>query len=418
MKRHTIAWPLFGAAFIGILAVPLIPAVAQTSQERIDELRRQIEDLEHQASQYRDNIASERTKGNSLKQEISVLKNQINGLEAQITLTGKKIDTTKIEIGDLEDKIFAAQEDIREQKQSIGRIILFFHRQDRENLLVSLLKNKNLSDFFRQGQYAGTINAQLVSLVGQLQAAEDSLRGNKQDLEGKKHQLEAYHQEQVAKKESLDDAKQAKNLLLTQTKGQEAAYQRMLNSVERQEAAFFSELRTLESNVIAGGLYIVHVQATGLPPRGTKLFQLPMENARMTQGYGMTTYARRGGYGGAPHNGVDYAVGYGTPIKAIGDGIIIANGSNDGWGNWVAIQHPDHYNLVSLYGHMSALSPLLAGTKIRAGDVIGYEGNTGHVTGSHLHLSLYKDFFTYVNDKKGQLYFNYFEGSLNPFDYL
>ena len=33
-------------------------------------------------------------------------------------------------------------------------------------------------------------------------------------------------------------------------------------------------------------------------------------------------------------------------------------------------------------------------------------------------LSIYKDFFTYINEKNGQLYFNYFDGSLNPRDYL
>ena len=103
---------------------------------------------------------------------------------------------------------------------------------------------------------------------------------------------------------------------------------------------------------------------------------------------------------------------------AVADGQISANGKDEGWGNWGAIQHPNQYNLVSIYGHMSALSFLQVGTPVYAGQVIGYEGKTGNVTGSHLHLSVYKDFFTYVNEKKDQLYFNYFEGSVNPLDYL
>jgi murein DD-endopeptidase MepM/ murein hydrolase activator NlpD len=108
------------------------------------------------------------------------------------------------------------------------------------------------------------------------------------------------------------------------------------------------------------------------------------------------------------------SAGYGTPIKAIGDGKIVANGTNSGWGNWVAIQHTN--NMVSVYGHMSSLSFLKVGTQVTTGTVIGYEGNTGNATGSHLHLSLYREFFTYL--KGNDLYFNYFEGSLNPADYL
>src|SRR5207249_638923 len=98
--------------------------------------------------------------------------------------------------------------------------------------------------------------------------------------------------------------------------------------------------------VISGGLFIVHITANPIPAKG-QIFQWPEDGYRVTQGYGMTAYAKRGAYGGAPHNGVDMASGYGSPIKAIGDGQIVANGTNDGWGNWVAIKHPN--NLVSVY---------------------------------------------------------------------
>jgi murein DD-endopeptidase MepM/ murein hydrolase activator NlpD len=393
-------------------------AYAQTGEERIEELKKQIEELQNQALQYRDNIAGERAKADSLKKEISILKNQISALETQITATSKNIDKTEIEITGLEETIYSTQEKIHKQKATIGRIILFFNGQDKESLLVQLFKNKNLSDFIRQQDYATTMSAQLLTIIDELRATEQALEHDKTTLEDKKEDLEALKQEHQAKRQSLAGATQVKNTILTQTKGQEAQYQKMLTEIEKKEATFFKELRALETSIVAGGLYLVHIQATGTPKKGTKLFSKPMDGAYITQSYGMTTYARRGAYGGAPHNGVDYAAGYGSSIKAIGDGEIIANGSNDGWGNWVAIRHPNQFNLVSLYSHMSALSPLKVGTQVAVGQVIGYEGKTGHVTGSHLHLSIYKDFFTYIHDTKSQLYFNYFEGSLNPLDYL
>ena len=92
------------------------------------------------------------------------------------------------------------------------------------------------------------------------------------------------------------------------------------------------------------------------------------------------------------------------------------HGFNDGFGNWVAVRHGG--GLVSVYAHMKAPSGLKNGTTVDLTSIIGYEGSTGNATGSHLHLSLYRDFFTYINDKNGQLYFNYFEGSINPMDYL
>ena len=130
----------------------------------------------------------------------------------------------------------------------------------------------------------------------------------------------------------------------------------------------------------------------------------------------MTTYARRGAYGGAPHNGVDMAGGYGTAIRSIGDGTILASGFNNGFGNWVSVRHAN--NLVSVYAHMQSPSGIANTTPVKTGGIIGYEGSTGNSTGSHLHMSLYRDFFTFINEKTGQLNFNYFDGSVNPLDYL
>ncbi len=396
-------------------------AYAQTDQERITELRAQIEQLEAQAAQYRSSITSERAKANSLKKEITILKGQISAIETQIALTNKKIDKTEIEITGLEESIYDTQEKVRKQKATIGRIILFFNMQDQENLVIQLLKNHSLSDFFDQQQYAATMSSQLLTAIDDLHATQMALEQDKTSLEGKKGELEDLNASRLAQRQSLAGATKVKNSVLAQTKGQEAQYQKMLEDIEEKQAAFFKELRELETKIVSGGLYIVHVTASSVP-KSAKIFQKPENDAYITQGYGCTRYARcgssRGPYGGAPHNGVDYAAGYGSPIMAIGDGEIIANGRNDGYGNWVAIRHPNQYNLVSLYAHMSGLSPLQVGTQVTAGQTIGYEGNTGHVTGSHVHLSLYKDFFTYMHDTKSQLYFNYFEGSINPLNYL
>jgi len=392
-------------------------ANAQTDEERLVELRQQIEQLQKQADQYRSNIKGEQDKAASLKKEISVLQNQISRIQTQIQLTSKKIDKTSIEIGGIQTQIFNTQEKINMQKEAAGRLLLFLSRRDKEPLLATLLKNNSLSDFLKEGHYVNNISANLLDLVDELKSSKTVYEGQKNELEDKKGELESLKQEQSAQKSSLNNVTVTKSTLLARTKGQEAAYQKILANIEKQEMEFFKEQRELELKVISGGLYIVHITAETIPPKKTKIFQWPEEGYHITQGYGMTSYARRGAYGGAGHNGIDIAAGYGSPIKAISDGQIVANGTNDGWGNWVAIKHPN--NMVSLYAHMSSLSFLKVGSNVKVGDVIGYEGATGHVTGSHLHLSIYRDFFTYLNDKKnGDLYFNYFEGSINPLDYL
>ena len=394
---------------------------AQTDTDRITQLKEQIEQLEEEAEQYRSNIAVEEAKAQSLQSEINILNNQIKKLQAQINIISKNIDKTGIEIDELEGNIFDTQKNINYKKDAIGRLILSLYKQDHEGLALVLLKNANISDFFRQTQQIATVNSALINLVSELKTERQNLEINKNNLGDKKQSLESLNQRQKQQNNSLAQTKTGKNQLLTQTKGQEAQYQKMLTEVEQKKSLFFTELKELETKIIQGGLYILRVQAENLPKKGAKLFIWPEEDYRITQGYGCTTYARcgrsRGPYGGAPHNGIDITAGYSSPIKAIGDGEIIANGKNDGWGNWIAVKHPP-YNLVSLYSHLSAFEFLRVGTQIKAGQIIGYEGSTGNTTGSHLHISLYKEFFTYIKEKSGQLYFNYFEGSINPLDYL
>ena len=87
------------------------------------------------------------------------------------------------------------------------------------------------------------------------------------------------------------------------------------------------------------------------------------------------------------HAGVDIGAAYGSPIYAVGDGTVIFAGWHGGHGNYVKLDQGGGY--ATGYGHMSriAVSP---GTRVRAGQVIGYVGSTGLSTGPHLHYELYR----------------------------
>lgn len=401
--------------FYLIFFVGSVKAFDDTSQKILD-LRKQIEELTKQAEQYKGTIAQKQKQADTLNKQIDILNSQISQLQLKINITDRRIDTTKIEINSLEGQIFDTTEDINEKKQAIGGLLSLAYERDKLSLLAILIKNPRLSDFTNQAQQAQSLNNQLVALLSELKIQKESLEKDKEQLDAKKSELETLNSKQINQKSVLSGSKSSKDNLLVQTRGQEAKYQQLLNEVEKKKMVFFAELQKFEAEALKNGAFIVHVTAGSIPPKGTKLFQWPYDDYYITQGYGMTAYARRGAYGGAPHNGVDIASGAGSTIRSIGAGAILASGFNSGFGNWVAVLHDR--NLVSVYAHMRSPSGLANGTPVTAGSIIGYEGSTGNSTGSHLHLSLYRDFFTYINEKNNQLYFNYFDGTLNPLDYL
>ena len=91
-----------------------------------------------------------------------------------------------------------------------------------------------------------------------------------------------------------------------------------------------------------------------------------------------------------PHTGVDFAAQRGTPVRAVGDGVITQVGWNGGYGKSIDIEHDSTYT--SRYAHLERFAAgIHNGTAIKKGQVIGYVGSTGRSTGPHLHFELYKD---------------------------
>lgn len=97
---------------------------------------------------------------------------------------------------------------------------------------------------------------------------------------------------------------------------------------------------------------------------------------------------------GKLHEGIDISgTGYGSPIYAIADGVAV-NVSPEckscyQWsnGNYIVIKHDN--NLYSVYAHLSGFN-ITEGQQVKRGDIIGFMGNSGFVTGTHLHLGLYQ----------------------------
>ncbi len=410
---------LLFAAFYFLFSNPVL--AAEDTNQKILDLRKQIEELTKQAEQYKKNVNQKQKEADTLARQIGILNNQILKLQTQIAITSRQVASAKFEISDLETKIFDAQEKINRERKTIGQLISLIAGRDRMSLTAVVLQNPRLSDFANAIQQEQNLNRRLNELLVSLKQEKEELQTDKAELENKKRELENLNARQVQQKNSADQTKIGKDRLLIQTKGQEKEYLRLLAEVEKKEAAFFTELKKLEAEAVQSGAFIVHVTAQNLPPKGSKVFQWPYEDFYLTQGYGCTRYAKcgkaSGPYGGAGHNGIDIASGYGSPIRPVAKGKILASGFNNGFGNWVAVRH-EPWDLVSIYAHMNAPSGLANGAAVSTDSIIGYEGSTGNSTGSHLHFSVFRDFFTYINPKNSQLYFNYFDGSINPLDYL
>jgi len=98
---------------------------------------------------------------------------------------------------------------------------------------------------------------------------------------------------------------------------------------------------------------------------------------------------------GSHHAGIDLCGGFGAPVRSILDGRVtrVVNhfASNDGWlghpggfGNVVFIEHEG--GIVTVYAHLMSNVTVHMGERVNAGQVIGFQGNSGNSSGTHLHF--------------------------------
>jgi murein DD-endopeptidase MepM/ murein hydrolase activator NlpD len=85
------------------------------------------------------------------------------------------------------------------------------------------------------------------------------------------------------------------------------------------------------------------------------------------------------------HIGIDYRCKLGDPIYAADNGVVTWAGRNGTYGIMVEINHGSDF--VTRYGHFSSAA-VECGDSVYQGDLIGYCGNTGWSSGSHLHFEI------------------------------
>ncbi|PCI31807.1 MAG: peptidase M23 [Alphaproteobacteria bacterium] len=116
------------------------------------------------------------------------------------------------------------------------------------------------------------------------------------------------------------------------------------------------------------------------------LMKTPIEGARLSSYYGRRKHPVLGYT--RMHKGLDFSAPTGTPIMAAGDGVVERASRYGSYGNYVRIRHNGTYK--TAYAHLSKYGRgIKAGKRVKQGQIIGYVGATGRVTGRHLHYEVF-----------------------------
>ncbi|MDP3004050.1 MAG: peptidoglycan DD-metalloendopeptidase family protein [Candidatus Azambacteria bacterium] len=395
---------------IAALLFPVQTIFAQVDEaalrEQISLKEEEIKKLEAEEAVYKQALSQTQSQSKTLKNLISSIESQINQLTVNLKITKAKISKTESDIKLHSQEIKGKEKEIQNRKLAMGESMKFLARFENQGLVAMILKSDKFSDFLSSNQYLVNLENGLYNnftILAQDKAELESLVGEEKDL---KKNFNDFKNELIVKNNLVQKQKEEKNKLLTETKNKETEYQKMISQAQIKQSEIQSEIFELEDKLRG--------QVGGVPPPRPGALAWPLLG-RITQGYGPTSIT--GFYNDAYkfHNGIDLAAYYGAPIRAALDGVVAASGDNGkyAYGQWLAIRHSN--GLTTLYAHFS-IKAVSVGQAVSQGQIIGYEGSTGFVTGPHLHFTVYST-NTFKVEKRwfGLLPLG---GSVNPFDYL
>jgi murein DD-endopeptidase MepM/ murein hydrolase activator NlpD len=371
--------------FSVFLSVPLFFSFAQNTDivNRINEKSADIERIEREIKAYQQELNSLGQQSKTLSSTIKELDLTRKKLNADISLSQKKIDRANIKIQELGLGIGDKEQKIAFNTTAIIRAIKETNELENNSIMQVILSGEKFSSIWEKIDNMMTVKESLNQNIKDLHMVKTELEDNREETITAKKELEDLKNKLADQKKIVDQNVIEKNKILKATKNSEASYQKLVAEQTAKKIAIEQEIRDYESQLK------YNLDPNQLP--GGRVLSWPLDNIFVTQLFGKTVDSKRL-YASGSHSGVDFRASVGTPVKSMADGVVVGFGDTDAscpnasFGKWILVNHQN--GLATAYGHLSLIK-VSKGQKISRGELIGYSGATGRVTGPHLHVTVY-----------------------------
>ena len=199
-----------------IVALAVMMTFSSTLPAFADEFDDKINAIQGQISGYQGQAAALSQQANTLQAAIGTLQAQQDTIQAQINLSQAKYDQLIAQIKETE-------ENIETNKQALGDTITSIYVNNSVSPIEMLTSSKTIGDFLDQQEYRSSIREGVESAIKEIKALKIS-------LEKKKVEVEQVLADEKAQKEVLAQKQAEQARLLSETQGNEAAYQNLIST--------------------------------------------------------------------------------------------------------------------------------------------------------------------------------------------
>jgi murein DD-endopeptidase MepM/ murein hydrolase activator NlpD len=426
VRRRIAVALLLLPLLMGVLAAPAV-APGPVNGDQLSDAQAQAKDLAAKIAQQKSMIASLAASQTALGGQIAQTKTQLAGIvdnlattKAQIASIASNLETVKAQYATLVDQLAgldaqlvqiqgeetAKRAELGARQAQLADRIRRAYEDQRTSLLETLLSGASFTDMLAAMSTQLDAAAQDQALARQINQDQATLAALHDAVQSTRDQTETMRQATAVQKRQIDAriadlaAAQAKLTRLeaaakAQLAGEAADYAKIAANKAQLKASMAAAAKA-QAALLAkiDQLVLQQFNQGNIPSQYNGTLAWPMAGA-ITQEFGCTGFSWEPPLGSCAHfhTGIDIVAPYGTPVHAAGDGRVVyvgwnyADGANPAW--IVVIAHSQ--SLTTWYAHLQPAYPVRAGDTVTQGEVIGYEGSTGHSTGAHLHWAVTLD---------------------------
>ena len=309
----------------------------------------------------------ERQETNKLSKNQQKLEKNKKALEQ----SKKEYTSKQKNINKLEKEMDAYLKQYNKRQKRTAERIRHIYKTKNIFILDLLLSTESISQFLDRIYYQNLIIKSDKEKMFAIKAEARNISILKRRLENEKKQLSSIISDMNRENRSIKETISENKMMIEKIQKDKRAYERSERELKRQSDRLASMISnsTKNSVVVAGKGFILPVHGRISSPFGWRTH--PIFKSRIY------------------HTGIDYAVPYGTPIKASNSGKVIYSGWYGGYGKVVILDHGSctGHPTTTLYAHMSQ-QKVTKGQYVERGQVIGLVGATGYATGPHLHFEV------------------------------
>jgi len=387
------------AAVLTLTLGVVAPATGQDAAQRKRVLDARIDNLEQKIGRARDREGVLSSQIELVTQRISALEGEVGSAEARLDSLEGLLDLQQRRLDRL-NELFHLQTSrlgfLRSQQASanarLNKRIVEIYTSDPTEPLSVVLEAASFGDMLDQLEFLSDIGRQdekIVTAVRRAKLRMHRLRENTKETREAQlrttKEVEARTAEQRAVRDrlawsqrELASARQAKQSTLDGVRADRDDAQAHMDELEAESAALAGRIRAAQAARAA--------QVASVDPATSQPMPSPTSSGSgfIWPVHGVVTSVF-GWRWGRMHEGVDIAIGSGTPVVSAAAGTVIVAGWSGGYGNLVVVDHGN--GIATAYGHNTNVT-VFVGQSVGQGQLIAYSGSTGHSTGPHVHFEV------------------------------